>query len=69
MLTDSFAEKEAFNDHFLIISWHDYIIFDFIVGSAMKIAHTVYIQWKYEQKQVVYYSGKSIYRHSRGFLD
>ena len=37
--------------------------------SAITFAHTVYIQLKYIQNQVVYYFGKSVYRQSRPFLD
>ena len=55
--------------HFLIISRYDFIIFDFIVTSVMKFAHTVCIQSKYIQNQVVYYFGMSIYRQSRAFLE
>ena len=36
--------------------------------SAMRSAHTVYIQSKYIQNQVVHYFGKSIYRQSRAFF-
>ena len=34
----------------------------------MEFAHTVYIQSKYLQNQVVYYFGKSIYRQIRVFF-
>ena len=34
----------------------------------MKFAHTVYIETKYIQNQVVYYFGKLNYMQSRGFL-
>ena len=31
---------------FLIISWYDFIVFNFITISAVKFAHTVHIQSK-----------------------
>ena len=45
----------------------DLISLFFIIISAMKFVHIVYIQSKYIQNQVVYYFGKSIYRQSRTF--
>ena len=52
-----------------LITWSYDIIIYFIVISAMKFAHTAYIQSKYIQKQVKYYFGKSIYKQSRSFLE
>ena len=49
-------------------SWYDFIILYLIIISAMKFAHTVYVQSKYTQNQVVYYFAKLIYRQSRAFL-
>lgn len=45
-----------------------FIIFDSIIISAMKFAHTGYIQSKDILNQVVYYFGNLIYRRSRVFF-
>ena len=42
-----FYETSRIFSHFLIVSWYDFIVFDFITIPAMKFAHTVYIQSKY----------------------
>ena len=43
-----FYQSPAVTHRFLIISWHDFIILDFIIIFAMKFAHIlIYIQSKY----------------------
>ena len=42
--------------NFLIISWNDFIIFYFAIIFSIKCSKIVYIQCKYTQNQVVYYT-------------
>ena len=61
--------SRIFSRFFLIISWYDFIIFDFIIIFSMTLAQIVYIKSKCVQNQVVYYFRKSIYRQFRALLD
>ena len=52
----SFCEVCRSFSCFLVILLYDIIIFDFVIIFSMKSAQIVYIQSKYIQNQVVYYS-------------